>query len=44
MLKIHAAEEIITSKIIGDEIFMDIEEGAQELTVQIHKAGEPTNL
>jgi ATP-dependent Clp protease ATP-binding subunit ClpC len=45
MLKIHAAEEIITSKITsGDEIFMDIEEGAQELTVQIHKAGEPTNL
>ncbi|OAB29136.1 ATP-dependent Clp protease ATP-binding subunit ClpC [Flavobacterium fryxellicola] len=39
------AEEIITSKIgSGDEIFMDIEEGAQELTVQVHKAGEPTNL
>lgn len=39
------AEEIITSKIAsGDEIFMDIEEGAQELTVQVHKAGEPTNL
>ncbi len=38
------AEEIITSKIgSGDEIFMDIEEGAQELTVQVHKAGEPTN-
>jgi ATP-dependent Clp protease ATP-binding subunit ClpC len=33
------AEEIITSKITsGDEIFIDIEEGAQELTVQIHKA------
>ena len=39
------AEEIITSKITsGDEIFMDIEEGAQELTVQVHKAEEPTNL
>ena len=39
------AEEIITSKIaMGDEIFMDIEEGSQELTVQIHKAGEATNL
>jgi ATP-dependent Clp protease ATP-binding subunit ClpC len=38
------AEEIITSKItLGDEIFMDIEDGSQELTVQIHKAGEPTN-
>ena len=38
------AEEIITSKITsGDEIFMDIEEGAQELNVKIHKAGEPTN-
>jgi ATP-dependent Clp protease ATP-binding subunit ClpC len=30
------AEEIITSKIsIGDEIFMDIEDGAQELTVKV---------
>ncbi|MFV8333364.1 ATP-dependent Clp protease ATP-binding subunit [Flavobacterium sp. GSP14] len=39
------AEEIITSKITtGDEIFMDIEEGSQELTVEIHKAGEATNL
>ncbi len=39
------AEEIITSKIAsGDEIFMDIEEGAQELTVDVHKAEEPTNL
>ena len=38
------AEEIITSKIGSvDEIFMDIEEGAQELTVQVHKAEEPTN-
>jgi ATP-dependent Clp protease ATP-binding subunit ClpC len=38
------AEEIITSKIgSGDEIFMDIEDGAQELTVQVHKAEEPTN-
>lgn len=38
------AEEIITSKIAsGDEIFMDIEEGSQELTVNIHKAEEPRN-
>jgi ATP-dependent Clp protease ATP-binding subunit ClpC len=38
------AEEIITSKIgSGDEIFMDIEEGAEELNVQVHKAEEPTN-
>ena len=38
------AEEIITSKInAGDEIFMDIEEGATELTVNINKAEEPTN-
>jgi ATP-dependent Clp protease ATP-binding subunit ClpC len=37
------AEEIITSKITsGDEIFMDIEEGAQELTVKVQKAEEPT--
>ena len=37
------AEEIITSKIaIGDEIFMDIEEGATELNVKVHKAEEPT--
>jgi ATP-dependent Clp protease ATP-binding subunit ClpC len=38
------AEEIITSKInSGDEIFMDIEEGATELTVNVNKAEEPTN-
>jgi ATP-dependent Clp protease ATP-binding subunit ClpC len=38
------AEEIITSKInSGDEIFMDIEEGAEELTVKVHKAKKPTN-
>lgn len=38
------AEEIITSKIAsGDEIFMDIEDGSQELTVNIHKAEEPRN-
>jgi ATP-dependent Clp protease ATP-binding subunit ClpC len=37
------AEEIITSKITtGDEIFMDIEEGAQELNVKVNKAEEPT--
>ena len=38
------AEEIITSKIgMGDEIFMDIEEGGQELTVTVQKTEEPTN-
>ncbi len=39
------AEEIITSKIsIGDEIFMDIEDEATELTVTVHKkTEEPTN-
>ena len=37
------AEEIITSKIgTGDEIFMDLDESAQELTVQVHKAEKPT--
>ena len=36
------AEEIITSKIAaGDEIFMDIEDGNQELTVTIKKAKNP---
>ena len=38
------AEEIITSKIgTGDEIFMDIEDGAEELTVKISKAEKPTS-
>ena len=38
------AEEIITSKIsAGDEIYMDIEDGATELNVKIQKAGEPTS-
>ncbi|MCZ8230435.1 ATP-dependent Clp protease ATP-binding subunit [Flavobacterium sp.] len=38
------AEEIITSKInAGDEIFMDIEEGATELTVNVNKTEEPKN-
>ncbi len=38
------AEEIITSKIgMGDEIFMDIEDGGQELTVTVQKTEEPTN-
>ena len=38
------AEEIITSKIgIGDEIFMDIEEGAAELNVKVQKKEEPTS-
>jgi ATP-dependent Clp protease ATP-binding subunit ClpC len=37
------AEEIITSKIAsGDEIFMDLDETAQELTVTINKAKNPT--
>ena len=37
------AEEIITSKIAsGDEIFMDLDEIAQELTVSIQKAEKPT--
>jgi ATP-dependent Clp protease ATP-binding subunit ClpC len=38
------AEEIITSKISsGDEIFMDIEEGAQELKCKVQKAEKPTS-
>jgi ATP-dependent Clp protease ATP-binding subunit ClpC len=38
------AEEIITSKIAsGDEIFMDIEDNAEELTVSVNKAQEPTS-
>ena len=38
------AEEIITSKIgSGDEIYMDIEDGADELNVSVQKAGEPTS-
>ena len=37
------AEEIITSQIsIGDEIFMDFEEGASELKVSVKKASEST--
>lgn len=37
------AEEIISSKIsAGDEIFMDIVEGAEELNVSIQKTEEPT--
>ena len=37
------AEEIITSKIAsGDEIYMDLEEGSQELNVKVHKAEKPT--
>jgi ATP-dependent Clp protease ATP-binding subunit ClpC len=39
------AEEIITSKIsAGDELFMDIEEGAQELNVKIQKKEASNNL
>jgi ATP-dependent Clp protease ATP-binding subunit ClpC len=38
------AEEIITSKInAGDEIYMDIEEGATELNVKVQKAEKPTS-
>ena len=38
------AEEIIGSKISGgDEIFMDIEDGATELNVKIEKAAEPSS-
>ncbi|HNP32433.1 MAG TPA: ATP-dependent Clp protease ATP-binding subunit [Flavobacterium sp.] len=38
------AEEIITSKIAsGDEIFMDLDETTQELTVTIKKAKKPTS-
>ncbi|WP_300487899.1 ATP-dependent Clp protease ATP-binding subunit [Flavobacterium sp.] len=38
------AEEIITSKIHeGDEIFMDLDDSSQELTVAIKKAEKPTN-
>jgi ATP-dependent Clp protease ATP-binding subunit ClpC len=38
------AEEIITSKIaIGDQIFMDIEDDATELSVKVLKAEKPTN-
>ena len=38
------AEEIITSKIAsGDQIFMDLDEATQELTVTIKKAKKPTS-
>ncbi|MFP9118032.1 ATP-dependent Clp protease ATP-binding subunit [Flavobacterium sp. RNTU_13] len=38
------AEEIITSKIsAGDEIFMDLEDGASELVVTIRKAENPAS-
>ncbi|MBN8566232.1 MAG: ATP-dependent Clp protease ATP-binding subunit [Flavobacteriales bacterium] len=38
------AEEIITSKINeGDEIFMDLEDNSDELTVKIKKAEKPTS-
>ncbi len=38
------AEEIITHKIgAGDEIFMDLQEGSDELSVKVQKAQEPTN-
>jgi len=38
------AEKIITSKIaVGDEIFMDLDDTSQELTVNVQKAEKPTN-
>jgi ATP-dependent Clp protease ATP-binding subunit ClpC len=38
------AEEIITSKINeGDEIFMDLEDNSEELSVKIKKAEKPTS-
>lgn len=38
------AEEIITSKIlVGDLIYMDLDEAAQELTVDVKKAEKPTS-
>lgn len=38
------AEKIITSKITsGDEIFMDLDDATQELTVSVKKAKKPTN-
>ncbi len=38
------AEEIITSKIsAGDEIYMDLDDTSQELTVTINKTEKPTN-
>ena len=38
------AEEIITSKIsAGDEIYMDLDDTSQELTVKINKTEKPTN-
>ena len=38
------AEEIITSKINqGDIIFMDLDETAQELTINIEKTEKPAN-
>jgi ATP-dependent Clp protease ATP-binding subunit ClpC len=38
------AEEIITSKIgPGDEIYMDIVDDTEELTVRVQKAEEPTS-
>ena len=39
----NLAEEIITTKIsVGDEIFMDYQEGETELSVEVHKMKEPT--
>jgi ATP-dependent Clp protease ATP-binding subunit ClpC len=41
-LKTHLLKRLLSKISIGDEIFMDIEEGAQELNVKVHKAEEPT--
>jgi ATP-dependent Clp protease ATP-binding subunit ClpC len=38
------AEEIIHKISIGDQIFMDIEDGAQELTVKVQKQKIQPNL
>jgi ATP-dependent Clp protease ATP-binding subunit ClpC len=35
-------KRLLLLKFLGDEIFMDIEEGAQELSVKVNKAEEPT--
>ena len=41
---VASIEEIITSKIeSGDEIIMDIEEGATELSVKVEKKEKPTS-
>jgi ATP-dependent Clp protease ATP-binding subunit ClpC len=39
MLKTHLRRDYYSKISSGDEIFMDIEEGAQELSVKVNKAG-----